>query len=626
MERSSQVQNHGRHVKLRSLIILAFSASLLLCVSNLWAKPVSVRQAEKAVRGWLKADLQPFGMAPGQQIISVETFSDDDGQPTYYVVYLRPSGFVIVPAEDRVEPVICFVPVGTYVPSDDNPLYALVSRDVPGRIAAVRALAAGGRALQPAEGKERNNKETALQQASLKSQSKWRDLQMYAETVGTIVVSNADGILVDALLQSTWDQKTVDNVPPEFGGISCYNYYTPPYSTPDGDPYNYPCGCIATAMSQLIRYYEYPGWGPSGTYVWSNMPLQPDSGISVTERQAIGHLCHDAAESVDTTYGSGGSSASPSAADQALVVTFGYSNSIYGWNNNVNIGAGLNGMINPNLDAGYPVILSLDGPSGGHSVVCDGYGYYLSILYHHLNMGWSGNDNGWYNLPAFYASYTFDAVDGCIYNIFISGSGQIISGRVTDLAGFAISGVSITANGGGTYYATTNDQGIYALVNVPSNTNFIVSASKPPHTFINQNASTGLSSDWSSTSGNDWDVDFVSQTATPPTAHSQTTSALSGITETITLNATDEGYPDPPGQLTYIITSLPAYGKLTDPAASEITTVPYTLVNNGNTVDYRSCSYFTGEDSFDFKANDGGTPPQDIPLSNHRQTHTPLGR
>jgi hypothetical protein len=267
-------------------------------------------------------------------------------------------------------------------------------------------------------------------------------------------------------------------------------------------------------------------------------------------------------------------------------------------------------MVNPNLDAGYPAVLSVDGPYGGHAVVCDGYGYNFSTLYHHLNMGWSGNDNAWYNLPVIDASYPFNSVDGCIYNVFISGSGEIISGRTVDLAGFPISGVSITASGGGTYYATTNDQGIYALVNVPSNTFFTVSASKPPHAFINQNASTWQSSDWSSTSGNVWSVDFISQSATPPTAHSQTVSAFSGTAETITLNATDEGYPNPPGQLSYIITSLPTSGTLTDPAAGGITTVPYTLVNNGNTVNYQSCTYFAGQDNFDFKANDGGTPPQ----------------
>jgi hypothetical protein len=277
MERSSQVQNLGRHVKLRTLIILGFLVSLLLCAANSLAKPVSVRKAKKAVRGWLKADGQPLGAGIGQQIASIETFSDDNGQTTYYVVYLQPSGFVIVPGDDLVEPIICFVPVGRYDPSDDNPLGALASRDVPGRIAVARALqTAEGAATQK---KKQNNKETALEKASLKARSKWSKLQTYADMVGTLGISSISDVWVAPLLQSTWDQRTVDNIDPAFGGISCYNYYTPPFTTPNGDPYNYPTGCVATAMAQLIRYHEYPSWGPSGAYIWSNMPLQPDSGI-----------------------------------------------------------------------------------------------------------------------------------------------------------------------------------------------------------------------------------------------------------------------------------------------------------------------------------------------------------
>ncbi len=607
MERSSQVRNPGRYVKLQNLIILALSVSFLWCPASLWAKSVSAGEAEKVVRGWLKVDAQPLGTALGQDIMSVKAFSDENGDTVYYAVYLQPSGFVIVPGDDLVEPIICFAPVGRYDPSKDNPLGALVSRDVPGRIAVVRAFhAAAGSGAQ----KDANNEETALQKASAKAQSKWNDLQAYADSVGTLGIPSISDVRVAALTQSTWDQRNIDSVPPESGGISCYNYYTPPLSTPSGDPYNYYTGCVATAMSQMLRYHEYPSSGPSGTYVWSNMPLQPDNSITVTERQAIGHLCYDAAESIDTTYTATGSSASPSDAKQAFKDTFGYSNSIYGWNNNNNIGAGLNGMINPNLDASYPVILSVEGPSSRHAVVCDGYGYNTSTIYHHLNMGWSGTDNAWYSLPLIDAYHTYNSMDGCIYNLFTSGSGEIISGRAVDMAGFGISGVSITATGGGTYNATTNTQGIYALVNVPSNTSFTVSASKPPHAFINQNASTGASSDWSSISGNTWGVNFVSQSAAPPTAHNQTTSALSGTAETITLAATDEGYPNPPGQLSYIIASLPEYGTLTDPAATEITTVPYTLVDNGNTVDYWSCPYFAGQDSFDFIANDDGTPPE----------------
>jgi hypothetical protein len=591
MKRSSQVGNPGRHVKLRPLIILAFSVSLLFCSSNLWAKPVSASEAEKVVRGWLKVDAQPLGTVLGRDIMSVKAFSDENGATVYYAVYLQPTGFVIVPGDDLVEPIICFAPVGRYDPSKENPLVALVSRDVPGRIAVVRAFrAAAGNAAQ----KDASNEQSGLQEASAEAQSKWSELQAYADSVGTLGLSSVSDVRVAPLTQSTWGQTTVGDY---IGGITCYNYYI---------INNWPIGCVAAAMAQLMRYHEYPG------YIWSDMPLQPDSSITLTERQAIGALCYHAAESVNTTYGPppGGSSASPSDAKQALQDTFYYSNSIYGWNNNNNIGVWLNWMINPNLDADYPVILSVGRPGGGHALVCDGYGYNFSTLYHHLNMGWSGTDNAWYNLPFIDATFTYNSVDGCIYNIFTSGSGEIISGRVVDMGGSGISGVSITATGGGTYHTTTNAQGIYALVNVPSNTSFTVSASKPPHAFTNQNTSTGLSSDWSSTSGNAWGVNFTSQSATPPTAHNQTTSALSGTAETITLYADDEGYPNPPGQLSYIIASLPANGTLTDPAASRITTVPYTLVNNGNTVDYKACPFFTGQDTFEFKANDGGTPPE----------------
>jgi hypothetical protein len=628
MEFKRRRKNTQGQVNFFALEIITFLTLLFFCPVTLHARPVGRRQAETVVRGWLKADARPLRAALGRQIKKVDTFSDDGGEPIYYVVYLQPMGFVIVPADDLVEPIICFVPVGMYDPSDDNPLGALVSRDVPGRIAAVRALqAVAGTAT---EKKDQDDEEAALQNASLKAQSKWSELEAYADSVGTLGLSSISDVRVAPLLQSTWDQATVNNIG---GGISCYNYYTPPFTTPNGDSYNYPTGCVATAMAQLMRYHQHPtagvgplwfqievngvsqwqslrgGNGAGGPYVWSAMVLQPDNSITDPQRQAIGALCFDAGVSVEMSYTSSNSSASPSDAKERLKDTFDYSNAIYGWNNNGEIGAGLNGMVNPNLDASCPVAFSVRREGGGHVVVCDGYGYNASTLYHHLNMGWSGSYNAWYDLPIIDAYYTYTSVDGCIYNLFVSDSGEIISGRVVDLAGLPISGVSITASGGGTHHATTNAQGIYALV-VPSNTSFTVSASKPPHAFTNRNTSTGLSSDWSSNSGNSWGVNFVSQTATPPTAQSQNVSAFSGTAETITLSASDEGYPNPPGQLSYIIASLPSHGTLTDPAASQITSVPYTLAGNGNTVNYWPCTYFAGQDSFDFKANDGGDPPE----------------
>ncbi|MHC5185115.1 MAG: M4 family metallopeptidase, partial [Planctomycetota bacterium] len=81
----------------------------------------------------------------------------------------------------------------------------------------------------------------------------------------------------------------------------------------------------------------------------------------------------------------------------------------------------------------------------------------------------------------------------------------------------------------------------------------------------------------------------------------------------VSLVATDDGLPDPPGALTYIITSLPANGTLNDPNGGIIdsNSLPYPLVNGGNQVVYTPDHLFSGFDDFQFKANDGGDPPQD---------------
>jgi len=55
-------------------------------------------------------------------VTETQTFKDDKGELLYHVVYLAPSGFVIVPADDLVEPIIAFVSRGRFDPSVKNPL------------------------------------------------------------------------------------------------------------------------------------------------------------------------------------------------------------------------------------------------------------------------------------------------------------------------------------------------------------------------------------------------------------------------------------------------------------------------------------------------------------------------
>ncbi|MHC4090984.1 MAG: Ig-like domain-containing protein, partial [Planctomycetota bacterium] len=95
----------------------------------------------------------------------------------------------------------------------------------------------------------------------------------------------------------------------------------------------------------------------------------------------------------------------------------------------------------------------------------------------------------------------------------------------------------------------------------------------------------------------------------PPRALSGEAGTAVDMPVTIALTASDDGLPDPPAELTFIVTSLPGSGELTDPGSGLILGVPHTLAGNGNQAMYQPDAGYAGTDNFQFKANDGGTPP-----------------
>ncbi|WP_417914397.1 C10 family peptidase [Candidatus Electronema sp. JM] len=497
-----------RHSGWRKKISRLSCALFVLLPASAGAVPTTAEQAERVVRRWLALDQRPLETELGSAIAGMETYKDQDGHPLYYVVNLSPKGFVIISGDTEVEPVIAFAPQGKYDPSEAKPLGALVSRDLPGRVHAARAAQAAGSSSIP---------QKAAANGSMSAPQKWDWLGQEAsnnipsKALGLPFISD---VRVAPLLQSKWNQEGIYNSSWQY--INLYNLYT---------PNNYPSGCVATALSQVMRYFAYPtasvgagtytvtvdgvpqttalrgGNGTGGAYSWSDMPYVPNGYITSTQQNAIGSLLHDAGASVCMSYAASGSGAYITAAGKSLVNIFGYSNSINasisGWGNIPESSRTI--MTNTNLDAGHPVLYAIDNDSGtaGHAVACDGYGYNASSIYHHLNMGWGGNSDVWYNLPTIDANAWYNAsiIYEVIYNIYPSGSGEIISGRITDASGNPLSGVNITAArmGGGYYYASTNDNGIYALAKIPSASSYTVSPSKVGYVFQSQTISTGTS-------------------------------------------------------------------------------------------------------------------------------------
>lgn len=104
----------------------------------------------------------------------------------------------------------------------------------------------------------------------------------------------------------------------------------------------------------------------------------------------------------------------------------------------------------------------------------------------------------------------------------------------------------------------------------------------------------------------------------PPTAQNVAAVTPFDTPITVTLDASDDGLPNPPSALSYIITSLPNHGTLEDPGASLITTAPYTLT--GNLVIYTPRPGCDAPGVFTYLANDNGTAP-DGGDSNETQVH-----
>lgn len=331
---------------------------------------------------------------------------------------------------------------------------------------------------------------------------------------------------VAPFLQTKWGQSNDKDDQP------LYNLYTP--KTTGGQ--NTLTGCVATAMAQVMRFFEFPtrgvgttarpvklcqscsgsapqqcgemqmatrgGDGQGGAYDFAAMPLAPGTSTPDAARQAISALMADAGATVQMDYSTCVSGAYQWFAASALTDVFGFSNAV--WNSGGPTAAysmsaeQYRNAINTNLDAGLPVMLTISNSSAGHEVVADGYGYEDATPYYHCNMGWDGLWDVWYNLPVIDPEGSpFTTVWTIIYNIYTTGGGEVVSGRVSDKDGQAIADVAVTiTNQRDTKDALTvktNANGLFAFSKLASNTAFALTAAKAGWSFPPQYATTGVS-------------------------------------------------------------------------------------------------------------------------------------
>ena len=339
------------------LVILA----LLLGITTLQAKPVDVAKAPRLGLNFVQHKAL-FAKKAVQDLQLAYTQYADNGMATLYVFNFD-GGYVIVAADDSFSPILGYSDQGNFVYENaPDGLHFMLDELSRGIVTVVEQ----GRPV------------------SSDIVSRWKNLEAYG-----YLQANKGLPVVEPLVQQRWDQG------------SPFNMYV---------PNGCPSGCVATAMAQLMKYWEWPvtvtgehsyyaplygqqyaNFGAT-TYDWSNMIDYYGIGSSQEEREAVATLMYHCGVSVDMNYEPSGSGAYSGDVPGAISTYFSYTDRSAFISKGGNYDEWIT-LLKSNIDQRFPIYYSGHGDDGGHAFICDGYD--VDGLFH-FNFGWGGSYNNYH--------------------------------------------------------------------------------------------------------------------------------------------------------------------------------------------------------------------------------------
>ncbi len=462
--------------------LAAIAALLPFLADPAQAAEVSSDLAARAAKAWVDRGYAMGKLPAGRTVSAVDEVEDPATGAQLRVVKFEGGGYVVLSADDLVDPVIAFSETGDGIVLDDNnPFWALLRGDI-----AAREAAAGVERGGAGKGSARR----AASAEPTASQKKWADLLADggSKPQTRAAVAAPSDLRVDSFVESRWNQSTVYTSGTTY---NCYNYYT---------PNNYVCGCVATAGAQIMRYWQWPQTAVTprtqtcqvdgssvsktmqgGVYDWASMPLVPAGGVTEAQCQAIGKLTYDIGVSVGMKWKSNGSGSNIFGLVLRFQDTFGYANAVAARFDDEHPFSldELKAAVIPNCDRRAPVGVGVervqDGNHYGHAVLADGYGWTDGEFCIHVNCGWGGSGDAWY-VPPDIEKYT--VIDQLVFNVFPEQTGSILSGRILDASGTPVAGASVVLQRGSSTVdtATSDENGIYAFVAAAGS--YLVTATK----------------------------------------------------------------------------------------------------------------------------------------------------
>lgn len=384
----------------RSILTILLIVSVVLPTSKAFADNIDAKKARQVAAYFMAAQFGNKAITGDNIKLVYEIPNIEKGIATLYAFNTADNrGFVIVSGNNCVEPIIAYSTDGSFDPDNIPPAMQWWLGEQANMIAYCQN-----------EGSEAGD-------GVLNS---WRTLEEQR-----LPYFGQDSKAITRLLNTKWNQ----NYP--------YNSMCPPVSNGTwsdirGRAY---VGCVATAMSQIIRYWEYPRKGMGSKtyhvsepgidttlyvnfsqayYDYENMPAQISGDSDEDQINAIAYLGYHCGVSVEMGYDGDGSGTPSEKVIDALGDHFKYvSDSIRAYNRKQVTFWNQNSATNPNrkdtawvniivkeIMMNRPVYYAGMSPTGGrdarHAFVCDGWNTTTKTL--HFNWGWGGSGDCWCNV------------------------------------------------------------------------------------------------------------------------------------------------------------------------------------------------------------------------------------
>ena len=387
--------------------VLSLLIVVTLSLSQAWAERISKDDAALVANNFMNVASQNSALkkTPAKKMVMKAVPAQEENQ---YYVYENENGegWVIIAANDVVKPVLAYSETGHFR-TDNMPVN-----------------------IRKWMGKY-NTYISKLEKdgvtAGEETQAQWKKLRKGANSTKATAI-------VGPLIKTKWDQAEPfwDQCP----GSGNSKAYT---------------GCVATAMAQVMKYWEWPETGTGShsyqpldpntgraskrygtqtvnfgetTYDWANMINDYTGNYTTAQGAAVATLMYHCGVATEMMYGNADDNGSGTytvnyedwdwgttyaneggCAQNALWYYFGYKKPTgYMRNGYTEQGhqyyekwsdANWTAMIKEELDKNHPIMYGGASDEGGHSFICDGYD---SNEMFHFNWGWSGENDGYFTL------------------------------------------------------------------------------------------------------------------------------------------------------------------------------------------------------------------------------------